>query len=145
MCFGGLPHGLIMSPSVQFGFSLGMWLYGRRFGYLQRVVFTKNFWNFKVIPKNHFDVYSKQTCSEKFKRLSWICLHECWKIFVLLLVKWSDVWLVKRVQTLIWGFQRNSVQSIHFACMNNALFHMGKQSLPIQIACLWSERAWLGM
>jgi hypothetical protein len=72
-------------------------------------------------------------------------LHECWKIFVLLLVKWSDVWLVKRVQTLIWGFQRNSVQSIHFACMNNALFHMGKQSLPIQIACLWSERAWLGM
>jgi hypothetical protein len=27
-------------------------------------------------------------------------LHECWKIFVLLLVKWSDVWLVKRVQNL---------------------------------------------
>jgi hypothetical protein len=44
MCFGGLPHSLIMSLSVQIGFSLGMRLYGRRFGYLQRVVFTKNFW-----------------------------------------------------------------------------------------------------
>jgi hypothetical protein len=51
MCFGGLPHSLIMSLSVQIGFSLGMRLYGRRFGYLQRVVFTKNFWNFKAIPK----------------------------------------------------------------------------------------------
>jgi hypothetical protein len=70
MCFGGLPHSLIMSPSVQFWFSLGMRLYGRRFGYLQRVVFTKNFWNFKVILKNDFDVCSKQTCSEKFKRFS---------------------------------------------------------------------------
>jgi len=92
--------------------------------------------------KNHFDVCSKQIYSENFKRFSWIGLHECWKIFVLLLVKWSDVWLVKGFK--IWGFQRISFQSIHFACMNNALFHMGKQSLPIQIACLWSERAWLG-
>jgi hypothetical protein len=36
MCFGGLPLNLIMSPSIQFGFSLGMRLYGRRFGYSQR-------------------------------------------------------------------------------------------------------------
>jgi len=85
-----------MSPSVQFGFSLGMRLYGRRFGYLQRVVFTKNFWNFKAIPnKNHFDVCLKQTCSKKFKRFLWIGLHKC------------------------------------CSCMNNDLFHMGKQSLPI--------------
>jgi hypothetical protein len=36
-----------------------------KFGYLQGVVFTKNFWNFKAIPnKNHFDVCLKQTCSE---------------------------------------------------------------------------------
>jgi hypothetical protein len=59
-----------MSPSVQFGFSLEMRLCGRRFGYLQAVVFTENFWNFKAIPKKHFDVCSKQTCSEKFKRFS---------------------------------------------------------------------------
>jgi hypothetical protein len=72
-------------------------------------------------------------------RFAWVL-----KNFVLLLVKWSDVWLVKMVQASIWGFQRTSFQSIHFACMNNDLFHMGKQSLPIQITCLWSERAWLG-
>jgi len=65
--FVRLPPSLIMSPSVQFGFSLGMRLCGRRFGYLQGVVFMENFWNFKAIPKNHFDVCSKQTCSEKFK------------------------------------------------------------------------------
>ena len=40
-------------------------------------LFTKNFWNFKAIPKNHFDVCSKQTGFEKFKRFSWIGLHEC--------------------------------------------------------------------
>jgi hypothetical protein len=76
MCFGGLLPSLIMSQSVQFGFSLGMRLCGGRFGYLQRVVFMKNFWNFKAIPKNHFDICSKQTYSEKFKRFSWIGLHE---------------------------------------------------------------------
>jgi hypothetical protein len=43
MCFGGLPPSLIMPPSVQFGFFLGMRLCGRRFGYLQGVVFMKNF------------------------------------------------------------------------------------------------------
>ena len=73
MCFGGLPPSLIMSQSIQFGFSFGMRL---RFGYLQGVVFMKNFWNFKAIPKNHFDICSKQTYSEKFKRFSWIGLHE---------------------------------------------------------------------
>jgi len=40
-----------MSPSVQFGFSLGIRLCGRRFAYLQGVVFMENFWNFKDIPK----------------------------------------------------------------------------------------------
>jgi hypothetical protein len=94
--------------------------------------------------KNYFDVCSKQTF-EKFQRFSWIGLHECWNFFFLLLVKWSDVWLVKRVQASIWGFQRISFQSIHFVCMNKALFHLGKQSLPIQIACIWSKRAWLSM
>jgi hypothetical protein len=74
--FGGLPPSLIMSLSVQFGFFLGMRLCGRRFGYLQEVVFMKNFWNLKAISKNHFDVCSKQNCSEKFKRFSWIGLHE---------------------------------------------------------------------
>jgi hypothetical protein len=70
------PPSLIMCLSVQFGIFLGMRLCGRRFGYLQGVVFMKKFWNFKAIPKNHFDVCSKQTCSEKFKRFSWIGLHE---------------------------------------------------------------------
>ena len=69
MCFAGLPLNLIMPASVCLGFSLGTRLCERRFGYLQGVVFTMNFWNFKVIlKKNHFDVCLKQTCSEKFKR-----------------------------------------------------------------------------
>jgi hypothetical protein len=38
----------------------------------------------------------------------------------------------------------NRFQSIHFICMNNDLVRMRKHCLPIQIACLWSERAWLG-
>ena len=50
MCFGELPPSLIMSLSVQFGFSLGIRLCGRRFGYLQGVVFMQKFWNFKAIP-----------------------------------------------------------------------------------------------
>jgi hypothetical protein len=28
--------------------------------------------------------------------------------------------------------------------MNNDLFHIEKQGPPIQIAYIWSERAWLG-
>jgi hypothetical protein len=59
MCFAGLLLSLIMSLSVQFGFFLGMRLCGRRFSYLQEVVFVKNFWNFKVFPKNHVDVCPK--------------------------------------------------------------------------------------
>jgi len=43
MCFSGLPPSLIMSPSVQFGFFLGMRLCGKRSDYLQGVVFKKNF------------------------------------------------------------------------------------------------------
>jgi hypothetical protein len=59
-----------MPASVCLGFSLGTRLCEMRSGYLQGVVFKKNFWNFKVIPKNHFDVCLKQTCFEKFKRFS---------------------------------------------------------------------------
>jgi hypothetical protein len=29
--------------------------------------------------------------------------------------------------------------------MNNDLFRVGKHCPSIQTACLWSERAWLGM
>jgi len=95
LCVWWIAPQLDYVQSVQFGFSLGMRLCGKRFGYLQGVVFMKNFWNFKVVPnKNHVDVCLKQTCFEKFKRFSWICLHKCWKFFALLLVKkvkWSFV------------------------------------------------------
>jgi hypothetical protein len=58
-------------------------------------------------------------------------------------VKWR---LVRRkmVQNSIWRLQRTDFQSIYFICMNNDLVRMRKHCLPIQIACLWSERAWLG-
>jgi hypothetical protein len=39
------------AASVCLGFSLGTRLCEMRFGYLQGVVFTMNFWNFKVILK----------------------------------------------------------------------------------------------
>jgi hypothetical protein len=81
-----------------------MRLCGRRFGYLQGVVFMKNFRISKLFWKYHFDVCSKQTYAEKFKHFLRTGLHECWKHFVFLLVKWSVVWLVKRVQTSICGF-----------------------------------------
>jgi len=76
------PH-LIMPASVCLGFSLGTRLCEMRFGYLQGVVFTMNFWNFKVIlkKKNHFDVCLKLTCSEKFKQFPWIGLHKCEVMF----------------------------------------------------------------
>jgi len=73
MCFAKLPLSLIMPVSICLGFSLGIRLCEKRFDYLQGVVFTKNFWNFKaILNKNHFDVCLKQTCYEKFKQFSWI-------------------------------------------------------------------------
>jgi len=134
MCFGGLPHSLIMSPSVQFGFSLGMRLHGRRFGYLQRVVCTKNFWNFKAIPKKSFWCLFKTNLFWKIQailmdRFAWVL-----KNFGLLLVKWSDVSLVKRVQTLIWGFQRTSFRSSHLLAWIMTCFH-GKAK-PTNPDCL---------
>jgi hypothetical protein len=50
----------------------------------------------------------------------------------------------QKVEISIWGLLRTVFQSIHFICMNNDLVRMRKHCLPIQIACLWSERAWLG-
>jgi len=113
----------------------------------QGVVFMQNFWNFKAIPDTEIISTSIQSklISKKFKWFLWRGFQKWWKLFVLLLLKmWSDIWLVKKVSDLIWGFQRISVQSIHFICMNNDLVRMRKHCLPIQIACLWSERAWLG-
>jgi len=51
-----------------------MW---KRIWLFTRSCFMENFWNFKAIPKNHFDVCLKQTCSEKFKLFLWIGLHKC--------------------------------------------------------------------
>jgi len=105
------------------------------------------FWNFKVIPNTKIilTLIQSKLILKKFKWFLWRGFQMWWKPFVLLLTKmWSDIWLVKKVSDLIWGFQRTSVQSIHFICMNNDLVRMRKHCLPIQIACLWSERAWLG-
>jgi hypothetical protein len=67
-----------MSLNVQFMFFLGTKLCERRFGYLQEDVFIETFGISKLFrTKNYFDVSLKQTCFEKFKRISWIGLHKC--------------------------------------------------------------------
>ena len=111
-------------------------------------VFMHKFLEFQSYSrhKNHFDIDSKQTHSEKIQVIPMERLLEGMKTFCFAF--WwkirSDIWLVEMVQDLIGEFQRISLESIHFICMNNNLVHMRKHYLPIQIACLWSERAWLG-
>jgi len=62
--FVGLPPSLIMPPSVQFGFFLGIKLCERRFGY-----FHGEFLEFQSYSKyiNHIDIGLKQTCSEEIQ------------------------------------------------------------------------------
>jgi hypothetical protein len=87
--FVWLPPGLIMSLNVQFMFFLGTKLCERRFGYLQEDVFIETFGISKLFrTKNYFDVSLKQTCFEKFKRISWIGLHKCW---IILFCFWCEV------------------------------------------------------
>ena len=107
----------------------------RNFGISKLFQTQKSFWDrFKA---NSFWRNSSDSYGEVFKSDGNFLFCFWWKI-------WSDTWLVKKVSDLIWGFQRTSVQNIHFICMNNDLVCMRKHCLPIQIACLWSERAWLG-
>ena len=56
----------------------------------------------------------------------------------------SDIWWVTKGWNINLRVIENRFQSIHFICMNNDLARMRKRCLPIQIACLWTERAWLG-
>jgi hypothetical protein len=53
LCIFWIALSLIMPPSVQFEFSLGIRLCKRRFVYLQGVVFMDNLWNFKAIPNTN--------------------------------------------------------------------------------------------
>ena len=108
-------------------------------------LFTRSWFHGEFLE---FQSYSKQK--------SFCCLFKTnlfWKIQAILMDRFA--WVLKNfcfpfgdvkwwVQDLVWGFQRTGFQSIHFGCMNNDLFCMGKQSLLIQIACLWLEMAWLG-
>jgi len=98
--------------------------------------------------RNHFGLDSKQTRSEEIQVIPIERFSEMMKTFYLLLVKNMKWHLVcqKRFKFQIWGLLRTeSVQSIYFISMNNDLTRTRKHCLPIQIACLWSERAWIGM
>jgi hypothetical protein len=66
--FLGYPPSLIMPPSVQFEFSLGMELYEGRFGLLQGVRFHAGFF-FRIskLHINKFDIGLKQTHSEEIQ------------------------------------------------------------------------------
>ena len=107
-------------PQV-FNSGLGMRLCEGRFH--KEFFFFAGFLEFQSYSRhrNHFDIGSKQTHSEKNSSDSYgevirsdenflFCFW--WKI-------WSDIWLVEMVQDLIWEFQRTSLESIHFICMNN--------------------------
>jgi hypothetical protein len=54
---------LIMPPSIQIGFSLGIRLYGGRFGFLTRNCLPAEFLEFQSYSRhiNHFNIDSKQT------------------------------------------------------------------------------------
>jgi len=107
----------------------------RNFGISKLFQTQKSFWHW--FKANSFWRNSSDSYGEVFRSDENFLFWFWWKI-------WSDIWLVKKVSDLIWEFQRTSVQSIHFICMNNDLVCMRKHYLPIQIACLWSERAWIG-
>ena len=98
-----LPPSLIMPLSVQFGFSLVMRLHERRFGLFTRNCFHVEFLEFQSYSghRNHFDISLKQTHSEEIQMIPMDRFSEVMKtFFVLLLVKvWSDILLVKEVQT----------------------------------------------
>ena len=107
----------------------------QKFGIPKLFQTQKSFWHrFKA---NSFWKNSSDSYGEVIRSDENVLFCFWWKI-------WSDIWLVEMVQDLIWEFQRTSLESIHFICMNNDLVHMRKHCLPIQIACLWSERAWFG-
>jgi hypothetical protein len=115
---------------------------------LTRSCFLAEFLEFQSYSRhrNHFDIDSKQTYSEEIQVIPMESFSDVMKTFVLILVKmWSDIWLVIKGWNFNLRVNENRVQSIHFICMNNDLVRMRKHCLPIQIACLWSERAWLGM
>jgi hypothetical protein len=66
LCAFLLPLSLIMPSSIQFGFSLGIQLFERRFGYFLWIIFRIQSYS---KYKNHFDVSFKQTCSEKIQAI----------------------------------------------------------------------------
>jgi hypothetical protein len=57
----------------------------------------------------------------------------------------SDIWLVtKRFKFQFEGHWEPFFKAFILFAWIMILFRMRKHCLPIQIACLWSERAWLG-
>ena len=109
----------------------------RNFGISELFQTQKSFWHW--FKANSFWINSSDSYGEVFRSDENFLFWFWWKI-------WSDIWLVKKVSDLIWELLRiESVQSIYFICMNNDLTHTRKHCLPIQIACLRLERAWLCM
>ena len=119
------PPSLIMPPSVQFRFGdEAMW---RKVW--QGVVFMQNFWNSKTIPDTEIILTSIQSnlILKKFKWFLWRGYKNDENfLFCFWWKTWSHIWLVKMVQDLIWEFQKTSLESIHFICMNNDLVRMRK-------------------
>jgi hypothetical protein len=57
----------------------------------------------------------------------------------------SDIWLVtKRFKFQFQGYWEPCFKAFILFAWIMILFRMRKHCLPIQIACLWLERAWLG-
>jgi len=142
-----LPPSLIMPPSVQFGFGdEAMW---RKVW--QGVVFMQKILEFQSYSKhrNHFNIDSEQTHSEEIQVIPMKRFSEVMKTFCFAFdenmknTKWHLVGH-KRFKFQFEGYWEPFFQSIYFICMNNDLVRMRKHCLPIQIACPWSERAWLG-
>jgi len=121
-----------------------------RFGLWQGVVFLQSFWNFKAIPDTEIILTSIQSklILKKFKWFLWRVFQMWWKLLFRFWWKCEEHEVTsgwsQKVEISIWGLLRTVFKAFILFAWLMILFRMREHCLPIQIVCLWSERAWLG-
>jgi hypothetical protein len=137
---------LIMSASIQIRFGdEAIW---RKVWLFTRSCFHAEFLEFQSYStnRNHFDIDSKQTHSEEIQMIPMERFSDVMKTFCFDFgenVKWHLVGH-KRLKYQFEGYWEPCFKAFILFAWIMILFRMRKHCLPIQIACLWLERAWLG-
>jgi len=137
---------LIMPPSIQIRFGVeAMW---KKVWLFTRSCFHAEFLEFQSYStnRNYFDIDSKQTHSEEIQMIPMERFSEVMALLVLILVK-NMKWHLdghKSLEYQFEGYWELCFKAFILFAWIMILFRMRKHCLPIQIACLWSERAWLG-